>query len=95
MNNNFQQNFSKNCIASSILGLEEPSKQLDFFPRINEASASSNNSNLRIVHSEAKPNGEEVHLVRPSSDVALSTNEIVNRLVSQYSYKTQGVKAEK
>jgi len=56
---------------------------------------STGKANLRIVHSEAKSNGEEVHLVRPSSENILSSNDIVNRLVNQYSYKTQGVIAEK
>jgi hypothetical protein len=53
------------------------------------------NANLRIVHSESKSNGEEVHLVRPTSENFLSTNDIVNRLLNQYSYKIQGVIAEK
>ena len=69
------------------------SNQPTLFPILPETH--SGKSNLRIVHSESKKNGEEVQLVRPSSDNSLSTHEIINRLVSQYSYKTQGVVAEK
>ena len=72
---------------------EELSRQHNLLHKPSEITPE--NANLRIVHSEAKSNGEEIHLVRPASEIFLSTNDIVKRLLNQYSYKIQGVIAEK
>ena len=84
--------FNKKIIVPRV---GTPSGQSILLPRNNELNINEKNPNLRIVHSEARSNGEEVHLVRPNPGITLSTNDIVNRLVSQYDYKTQDVIAEK
>lgn len=50
-------------------------------------------TNLRVVKTETKPNGESIQLVRPFTNSAKSTAQIVGDLVNNFSYKTMSVKA--
>lgn len=45
------------------------------------------NPNLRVVKHEIKPTGESYQVVRPVAE-APSSDQIINKLVSQYGYKT-------
>ena len=56
-------------------------------------STSTSQSNLKVVSTETKANGESIQLVRPYTVSAKSTAEIVGDLVSNFSYRTMPVKA--
>lgn len=56
-------------------------------------SASNSQTNLKVVKTETKSNGESIQLVRPYAVSAKSTAEIVGDLVSNFSYRTMPVKA--
>ena len=49
---------------------------------------------LQVVKSDVKANGEALHLVRPQPANVASSDEIIGRLVNQYDYKRQGVRAD-
>lgn len=50
-------------------------------------------SNLKVVSTEMKANGEAVQLVRPINSTAKSADQIVGDLVNRFNYKTNDVKA--
>ena len=52
-------------------------------------------TNLKVVKTETKPNGESIQLVRPYAKSTKSTDEIVGDLVNNFSYRTMPVKAAK
>ncbi len=49
---------------------------------------------MRVVKSELTPAGEKVEVVRPVAEGSLSSNEIVEKLLRQYDYKTSRVRAQ-
>ncbi len=55
-----------------------------------------NMSNLRVVRSETAPTGEQLQVVRPmAAPGTLSSNQVVNRLLNQYDYKTSSLKGQR
>jgi hypothetical protein len=57
------------------------------------AEFNASNSNLKIVKTEVRPSGEAVQLVRPLAHGNKTSEEIVDELVHQFSYKTNDVKS--
>ena len=53
-----------------------------------------NINSLRVVRSEIKPSGEKLDLVRPMAQGSLSSNEVVERLIRQYDYKTANLRGQ-